>query len=39
MTLPFYWHSGILLIPLTMLLCGTMTARRRGPAVSDPAAN
>ena len=26
-TLPFYWHSGILLVPLTMLLSGTMTAR------------
>jgi hypothetical protein len=27
-TLPFFWHSGILLVPLTMLLCGTMAAGR-----------
>lgn len=27
-TLPFLWHSGILLVPLTMLLCGTMAMRR-----------
>jgi len=26
-TLPFLWHSGILLVPLTMLLCGTMATR------------
>jgi hypothetical protein len=31
-TLPFQWHSGILLVPLTMLLCGTMAARRPGTA-------
>jgi hypothetical protein len=29
MTLPFYWHSGILLVPLTTLLCGMIPARRR----------
>ena len=28
-TLPFHWHSGILLVPVTALLCGTMAARRR----------
>ena len=27
-TLPFLWHSGILLVPLTMLLCGTMVMQR-----------
>lgn len=27
-TLPFYWHSGILLVPLTMLLIGTLAAGR-----------
>lgn len=27
-TLPFYWHSGILLVPITMLLCGMMARRR-----------
>jgi len=27
-TLPFLWHSGILLVPLTMLLCGSMAMRR-----------
>ena len=26
-TLPFFWHSGILLVPLTMLLSGTMVVR------------
>jgi len=28
-TLPFDWHSGIVLVPLTALLCGTMAARRQ----------
>src|SRR6266545_5743969 len=28
-TLPFYWHSGILLVPLSMLLCGILAARPR----------
>lgn len=27
-TLPFFWYSGILLVPLTTLLCGTITMRR-----------
>ena len=28
-TLPFFWYSGILLVPLTMLLCGTIATGRR----------
>lgn len=28
-TLQFYWYSGILLVPLTALLCGTIAASRR----------
>lgn len=28
-TLRFQWHSGILLVPLTMLLCGSMAVTRR----------
>ena len=28
-TLPFYWHSGVLLVPLTALLAGTLAARRQ----------
>jgi hypothetical protein len=31
-TLPFFWHSGIVLVPLTMLLCGVTALR---PAASD----
>ena len=27
-TLPFFWHSGILLVPLTMLFCGATAMRR-----------
>jgi len=26
-TLPFFWHSGILLVPLTMLSSGTIAMR------------
>jgi hypothetical protein len=32
-TLPFYWHSGILLVPLTMLVSGTM--RTRHPTLTN----
>lgn len=33
-TLPFLWYSGILLVPLTMLVCGTIaTARYAEPLV------
>ena len=32
-TLPFLWHSGILLVPLTMLLWGTMAAGRAESAL------
>ena len=31
-TLPFYWHSGILLVPLTMLLSGTMVVQHHRPS-------
>jgi hypothetical protein len=31
-TLPFLWHSGILLVPLTMLLSGTIAARHQRPS-------
>jgi hypothetical protein len=35
-TLPFFWHSGILLVPLVMLLCGMMAARRTETAQELP---
>jgi hypothetical protein len=31
-TLPFFWHSGILLVPLAMLLSGTLAARYQRPS-------
>ena len=30
--LPFYWHSGIMLVPLTMLASGTLAARHHRPS-------
>lgn len=33
-TLPFFWHSGILLVPLTMLVSGTIAARHQMSATS-----
>jgi len=34
-TLPYVWHSGIVLVPLAMLLCG-VTALRASPNISQP---
>ena len=28
-TMPYFWHSGIVLVPLVMLLCGTTALRTR----------
>jgi len=34
-TLPFFWHSGVVLVPLAMLLCGA-TALRGAPRALQP---